>query len=154
MFKNKKNQLDEMQEQKLLHIERNGCWFAFWALLAAMVIQMFVYKEAAAEKIAGEWIVFMCLAVYIGISCIKNGIWERKIEATPKANACVSLLAGVITGLILGAYDYVQFGFLDAAIWIAVINIFFVGIICFITLTVSMAIYKKRLNKMEMEEEA
>lgn len=26
------NKLDEMQEQKLLHIERNGCWFAFWAL--------------------------------------------------------------------------------------------------------------------------
>lgn len=26
------NKLDEMQEQKLLHIERNGCWFAFCAL--------------------------------------------------------------------------------------------------------------------------
>ena len=34
-----KNNLDEMQEQKLLHIEHNGCWLAFWALLAAMTAE-------------------------------------------------------------------------------------------------------------------
>ena len=28
-----KNKLGEMQEVKLRGIERNGCWFAFWALL-------------------------------------------------------------------------------------------------------------------------
>lgn len=154
MFKNKKNQLDEMQEQRLLHIERNGCWFVFWALLAAIVIQMIVYKEDAAERIAGEWIVFMCLAVYIGVACIKNGIWDRKLEPTPKVNAGISLLAGVITGIILGVYNYVQFGFVTAAIWVGIINIFCVGIICFVGLTVVMMIYKKRLEKMEMEEEA
>ncbi|MDD7312724.1 MAG: hypothetical protein PUH78_09820 [Clostridia bacterium] len=33
-MKKQKNNLDERQEQTLLRIERNGCWFAFWALLA------------------------------------------------------------------------------------------------------------------------
>ena len=32
----KKNNLDEMQEQELLKIEHNGCWLAFWGLLAVM----------------------------------------------------------------------------------------------------------------------
>ena len=36
----KKSNLDEMQEQAMLKIEHNGCWFAFWGLLAAMGIQM------------------------------------------------------------------------------------------------------------------
>lgn len=35
-----KNNLDEMQEHKLLKIEHNGCWFAIWSLLAAIFIQL------------------------------------------------------------------------------------------------------------------
>ena len=34
MKKKMKNKLDEMQELKMLKIEHNGCWFAFWGLLA------------------------------------------------------------------------------------------------------------------------
>ena len=149
----KKNKLDEMQEQKLLHIERNGCWFAFWALLAAMIIQLVISPESALEKLAGEWIVFMCLAVYVGFSCVKNGIWDRRLEANPKTNARVSIIAGVVVGLIFGVVNYMQYGYLGTAIWIAVLNVFFVGIICFATLSLVMVVYKKRLNKMEMEEE-
>ena len=33
------NNLDERQEKQLLHIEKNGCWFAFWALIASIFIQ-------------------------------------------------------------------------------------------------------------------
>ena len=35
-----KNNLDERQELKLLKIEHNGCWFAFWGLLIAIAIQL------------------------------------------------------------------------------------------------------------------
>ena len=38
-MKRMKNNLDERQEQELLHIEHIGVWFCFWALLAALVIQ-------------------------------------------------------------------------------------------------------------------
>ena len=66
-----------MQEIKLRGIERNGCWFAFWALLAAMMIQLVLGAEV--KQMAGEWIVFMCLALYIGIACMRAGIWDRHI---------------------------------------------------------------------------
>ena len=35
----KQNKLDEMQEQALLKIEHNGCWFAFWGLLVMMAAE-------------------------------------------------------------------------------------------------------------------
>lgn len=34
-MKKPKNNLDEMQEQKLLHIEQRSFWLAFWMLVAA-----------------------------------------------------------------------------------------------------------------------
>ena len=34
-----KSNLDERQELKLLKIEHNGCWIAFWGLLIVMLIQ-------------------------------------------------------------------------------------------------------------------
>lgn len=152
MFKGKKNQLDEMQEQKLLHIEKNGCWFCFWSLVVAIFIQMAVCEDAATAMI-GEWIIFMSLCVYMGIACIKNGIWDRKLEASPKTNAVISAIAGIFTGLALGVINYMQYGFIKSAIWTGVFNLFFVGILCFVALSVIAAIYKKRLQKMEMEEE-
>ena len=39
MKKRNKSNLDERQEQRLLRIERNGCWLAFWGLLVAMGVQ-------------------------------------------------------------------------------------------------------------------
>ncbi len=41
-MKKRKNNLDERQEQRLLQIESSGFWLAFWGLLAAIVIQLFV----------------------------------------------------------------------------------------------------------------
>ena len=36
----RKNNLDEMQEQKLLHIESKGYWLAFWGLGVSLIIQL------------------------------------------------------------------------------------------------------------------
>ena len=58
-----KNKLDEMQEMKLRGIEQNGCWFGFWALLAAMVIQLATGAEM--KQLADGWIMFMCPALYL-----------------------------------------------------------------------------------------
>ena len=67
----KKNNLDERQEQKLLQIEHNGCWMAFWMLLASLFVQQMIFGIGEWKYVAGEWIVFMCLALYLCISCIK-----------------------------------------------------------------------------------
>lgn len=151
MFKNKKNLLDEMQEQKLLHIEKNGCWFAYWALLVSMIIQVVVYKEDVASHIAGEWIVFMCLCFYIAGACLKAGIWDRRLKADANTNAVCSAVAGVITAIISGIISYVNFGMIGGAVAVGVINFAFITVICFIALTICTRAYKKRLEKMEEE---
>ena len=88
MKKNKSN-LDERQELKLLKIEHNGCWFAFWGLLAVMLVQLLLGNNDA-KNLAGEWIVFMSLCVYLLTACIKNGIWDRRLKPTLKTNTIAS----------------------------------------------------------------
>ncbi|MFR7830590.1 MAG: DUF6773 family protein [Blautia wexlerae] len=48
-----KSNLDERQELKLLKIEHNGCWIAFWGLLIVMAIQMIVGNDSI-KNLAGE----------------------------------------------------------------------------------------------------
>ena len=95
----KKSNLDEMQEQALLKIEHNGCWLAFWGLLAAMALQMVM--RVPGRQMLGEWIVFMALSLYIVIACLRKGIWDRHLKANRKTNLIVSLLAAVATGILV-----------------------------------------------------
>ena len=72
-----KSNLDERQELKLLKIEHNGCWIAFWGLLIVMAIQMIVGNDSI-KNLAGEWVVFMSLALYLSIDEI---IEVQKVES-------------------------------------------------------------------------
>ena len=54
MKKGKKNRLDEMQEQKMLRIEHNCCWLAFFGLFAVILVQLLYYGMEEAERFAGE----------------------------------------------------------------------------------------------------
>ena len=71
-MKKQRNNLDEQQEQKLLKIEHTGCWLAFWGLWAAVVVELILFGKEGFGRIAGEWIVFMVLALYLGLACIKK----------------------------------------------------------------------------------
>lgn len=95
-MKKQKSNLDEWQEQTLLRIERNGCWFAFWALLASLFIQQAVFGMGELKAVAGEWIIFMLLAAYLAAACMQNGIWDRRLKADPKTNLLVSLAAAIL----------------------------------------------------------
>lgn len=157
MFKNKKNQLDEMQEQKLLHIEKNGFWLAFCLLGLSMVIQIIVFKSEAVSHMAGEWLVFMCMCVYIMVACMRAGIWDRRLKPDAKTNAIISVIAGVITAAINSITFWVNLvGSEDRVIVvvIAAVILFFVTTgICFVALSLAARSYKKRLAKLEEEEE-
>ena len=103
-----RNRLDEMQEQKLLRIECRGCWFAFWALLASIFIQQFLFGAGDFKQIAGEWIVFMVLALYLSISCMRAGIWSRSFKPAFKTNLVTSFVAAVAAGTHVWAVACVQ----------------------------------------------
>ena len=151
----KKNNLDEMQEQKLLRIEHNGCWLAFWGLLAAMAVQM-VISGFDFSAVAGEWIVFMVLALYISIDCARNGIWDRHLKYDARTNLIVSLVAAVVFGVFMFGVTCVRFrdtaGVVTAAL-IGVIGGVIVFAACFATLTLAARYTKKRQESLEAEPE-
>ena len=98
-MKKMKNNLDEMQEQELLKIEHNGCWLAFWLLLAAMAVQCILFGSIDFKTLAGEWIVFMILSLYLAIACVRKGIWDRRLKMNTKTNLIFSAAAGVFMGI-------------------------------------------------------
>ena len=62
----KKNQLDEMQEQTMRKIESHGFWLLWYSLLAAWIVQTVF---GAADKAAGEWVVFIWLSRVCAMVC-------------------------------------------------------------------------------------
>ena len=148
-----KNKLDEMQEMKLRGIESNGCWFAFWALLAVIMIQLAMGAEM--KQLAGEWIVFMCLALYLCFTCMQAGIWDRRIPASPLANLVCSLIAGIAVWILFtfvmmhnDVWDHLRGAILAAGF----IGLFTFGM-CFVVLSICTACFKKRVKELEEEPE-
>ena len=144
----KKNNLDEMQEQELLKIEHNGCWLAFWGLLAVMAIQMVM--GVPGTQMLGEWIMFMVLALYLIIACLRKGIWDRHLKANRKTNLIISLLAGAAAGIVITVSNPYLSEPLDYML-VAGISCGFTFLLCFAALSISMKLYKKRREKLEQE---
>ena len=88
----KKNRLDEMQEQTMRKIESHGFWLLWGSLLAAWIVQTVL---GAADKAAGEWVVFMIGCIYMVVACLRNGLWDRHLSDKAPANAVYSLVAAV-----------------------------------------------------------
>ncbi|MCH5248662.1 MAG: hypothetical protein J1E98_01950 [Lachnospiraceae bacterium] len=148
-----KNNLDEMQEQKMLKIEHNGCWLAFWGLFASMIIQSLAYGKLDWKYFIGEWVVFTCLALYIGIDCIRNGLWDRRLSPTPAVNLFASLFAGVVVGVFNFTLSYMSSNEIyDAAIVGIILGLCCFGF-CFMALTFCVSIYKKRVKSLEKEDD-
>ena len=154
MKKKKKNKLDEMQEQKMLRIEHNGCWFAFWGLAAVLFIQVIIYGYGGDSwrYMAGEWIVFMCLAIYIVIDCLRNGIWDRHLSPTPIINLCASMISGIAVCIMNFAASYRNYHTLVEAVFGGIIMGIMTFALCFAALTLGTSIYKKRVAHMEQED--
>ena len=85
MKKAHKNNLDEMQDQKLLKLEEYGFWVMFWALVLSIVIQLII--GSSIKEVLGEIIVLLIGSVYISVTTLKNALLETEnavlIEASP-----------------------------------------------------------------------
>ena len=152
LFREKKNNLDEMQEQKLLKLESRGFWLIWWGLLAAMAVQLLVYGVEAYHLLLGEWAVFMLSSVYVTAACIKQGLWDRKLKPNFKTNLLMSLLAGVVSGGFMGVYSYRSFGAVEAAFWTVALVGGCTFVLCLLALSLSAAAYKKRRQKLDEGE--
>lgn len=143
------NNLDERQENQLLHIEKNGCWLAFWALIASVFIQQVFFGITDIQTIAGEYIILLCLAIYLAVGCVKNGIWDRHLKADPKTNMITSAVAAILASIAFALVNYRSYQDILSAVATFVVMVFSVFIICFLALSSLSLLYKKRVKKME-----
>ena len=150
-MKKLKNNLDEMQEQELLKIEHNGCWLVFWLLLIAIVVQSIVFENMEFKTVAGEWVVFMVLALYLGIACARKGIWDRHIPMNTKTNLIISLIASLAVGVFNFVMVFKNFQKPIGALAASVITVVIAFVLCIAALTLTMK--KKQKKKQELEAE-
>lgn len=151
----KKNNLDEMQEQKLLHLESRGYWLAFWGLLALMAIQVLIYGIADSVRyIAGEWVIFMILCIYLFAGCMKNGIWDRRLKAETKTNLLMSIATAFVYGAFMMLLKIRENDMpISMSLVVSAISAVFIFVVVFVALEISRVSYAKRVKKLENESE-
>lgn len=147
MKKAKKNLLDEMQEQKALRIEHNGFWIAFIGLCVAIAIECLVFRDVAMA--AGEVAVLAVMGGYMEVACIRNGIWDRTLKADGRTNFRLSLIGGVVGGLLRGISSYLHSGDLLGAVLTFVALAVFIFVLCEIGLTLCTSLYKRKKSALE-----
>ena len=145
----KRSNLDEMQEQKLLKIEHNGCWLAFWGLLAAMVVQVILGAEG--RQLAGEWLIFMALAGYLSVACMRAGIWDRRLRAGWKTNLLLSLGPALVVALIQYVVTLRRYGKPEGSLAAACFTCGITFVLCFLAITAAAHITQKRQEKLDEE---
>lgn len=149
----KKNKLDEMQELKLLKIESRGFWLGFFGLFASILAQIVIYGSDVGNTLTGEFIIFLCMGIYLIAGCLKNGIWDRHLQATPKVNIGFSLLAAALTALFNAIMSYRNYHNVGGAVAVFIVYFFMVGIILSVTMCLCSAFYQRRKKKLEEEYE-
>ena len=147
----KKSNLDEMQELKLLKIEHNAYWFCFVGLLAAIAVQTILFDDW--RIVAGEWIVFMLANVYVLASCVRAGIWDRRLKADAKTNLIISLLAGGVLAAVLFFTLLRRGASPRIALLGAAFALVFTAVLCFLALQLSARSVKKRQAELDAEPE-
>lgn len=147
-----KNNLDEMQELQLLKIESRGFWIGFFGLFLAILIQIFIYgSEHVGRIFSGEFIVFLCMGIYLIAGCLRNGIWDRHLRATPTVNIGFSVLAAAIAALFNAVLSYRNYRSLSGAFAVFVVYFIMLGIVLSAILCACSALYHRRRKLLEEE---
>ncbi len=151
---NKKNNLDEMQELQLLKAESRGFWIGFIGLAAAIAVQAFLYGvNSAGDMFLGEFIVFLCMGLYLIGSCLRNGIWDRHLKATPSVNIGLSLIAATVTALFNAILSYRNFQSVSTALSVFIAYFLMLSVAVSVALTLCSALYRRRRKHLEEEND-
>ena len=71
-----KKEIDERQQAELNRVGNWGYWLAFYLLIGAVVVES-IFMDLPFRDWAVEWFVFMILAVYEVIQCLRIGVWSE-----------------------------------------------------------------------------
>ena len=148
-MKRRKSNLDGQQERKLLEIESRGCWMAFWGLVIALFVEALVIRDVRA--IAGEWILFMGLAVYLTVSCIRAGIWDRRMDMSRKTILTISVIVGLCIAVFLFGFTFLRHQRLVGALGFAAIWGIGAIVLCYLVLLLAARATQKRHDRLNAE---
>lgn len=148
-MKKYKNNLDEMQEQKLLKIEHRGYQIAFWGLSGAVCIQSALENNSFAH-IGGEMVILLALSLYMLLACLKNGIWDRWLKPDWKTNLTLSLICGFLFGCFWSVANYYRYhNTLGTTFLIFLIMSISITVSILALLSLTSAIYKRKKHQLE-----
>ncbi len=147
-----KNNLDEMQEQTLLKIESRGMWIPFYGLVLSIVAQVLIGSEQMGNAILGESVLLLILSLYVVISCLRHGIWDRRLRPTPKTNTVVSAVAGAVVGIAMGIRSYFDYHAAVGSVGVFLFCAGFTFALCFAALSVCAKLYEKKQAQLETED--
>ena len=147
MKKTRTNNLDEMQDQKLLKTEEYGFWIMFWALAAAMVVQL--VTGSTLKEVAGEIAALLIGSIYIAAVSLKNGLWTRTSTPSMKGNAAASILPAVLIAAIHVIRMIRSNSFSTGNVLITAAITAAVYVACFAVLEAFRALYKKRRAELD-----
>ena len=151
-MKKKKNNLDEMQEQKLLKIEHTCCWIGFWGLVAAILIQT-LCGQGDIAYLAGELAVLAGMAIYMSAACLRHGIWDRTLKPTWQTNLVTSVVAGMVVGLVWFFVSYYRYHKLFGSLATFAFMFLSTLAICYVFLSVYTRLYKRRRKQLDAEDD-
>lgn len=150
----KKSTLDEMQELKLLKLESRGFWIGFIGLFLVIAAQVvFCGRENMDRTLAGEFIVFLCMGIYLIAGCLRNGIWDRHLSTSPKVNIGISVFAAAVTALFNALISWRNYQDVFAALSVFAVCFLIFSAGLSVTLCVCSALYRRRRNRLEEESD-
>ena len=153
----KKNYLDERQEQTARLIESRAGWVAYWGLLLCIMAQAVLdttdMLPDMLPSFAGEFIVFMVMTVYMVGAYLKNNIWARTYKPTLWNNIWMSLLAGVAVGIMVFLTAFLTDKDILAGVAAAGGMFVFTTVLCLIAMSIAMAKYKKNVAAAEADDD-
>ena len=147
MRKNRTNNLDEMQDQKLLKMEEYGFWIMFWALTIAIVVQLII--GSTLKEVVGEIAVLLIGSIYIAATSLKNGLWTRTSIPSMKGNAITSIVPAVLLAAIHIIKMIRSESFNTSNVLFTVAIMVAVYVACFAVLEAFRAMYKKRRAELD-----
>ncbi len=149
-----KKVVDEREEMEMMRVEHYMFWFAFWALLVSIFVQLLAMR-ASFLQVAGEWIVFMLMSAGTVIGELKGGHFDYSSRPGIRSYLKYSAVAAVASmGVVLirgieGGYYQKP---LDAVLSLLISGIFTAGL-TFLCLAAAGAFVKRRRRKLEKEFE-
>ncbi len=140
-------QYDEMQEKNLMKIEETGFWLVFWALTAAVCVQALI--GTTFKEIAGEMIALVLASIYIGVACLKDGLWG-KYPPTIKVNLIMSIVPSLVFGVLFVIRSIVILNktLAESAV-VIIVSMAAVYVVCFAIMEIMRYVYKTRRQQLD-----